>query len=281
MIGRPILFQSFGHNSWSGSWDINPTSPSQDVVGPPSKPPISPSYIPGESFSFPLDRNDIGWIFRTNTMKVEKETRNIFQLAVQRRRRLRAKMNNLMVGHTKECNDETTTNLMESLMGLLRIHVKRGVNLAVRDARSSDPYVVVKMGKQRLKTSMIKKDVNPEWNDELTLSITDPNIPIKLTVYDHDTFTKDDKMGDAEFEVSSYIEALRKHTNLEKIPNGTALSRLQPNNGNCLAEESLIYLKDGKILQDLVLRLGNVECGEVEIQLEWIHFPGSKLFSSQ
>ena len=37
---------------------------------------------------------------------------------------------------------------MENWLGLLRIHVKRGVNLAVRDARSSDPYVVVKMGKQ-------------------------------------------------------------------------------------------------------------------------------------
>ena len=33
-------------------------------------------------------------------------------------------------------------------MGLLRIHVYRGVNLAVRDVVSSDPYVVIKMGKQ-------------------------------------------------------------------------------------------------------------------------------------
>ena len=37
---------------------------------------------------------------------------------------------------------------MESLLGLLRIHVHRGVNLAVRDVRCSDPYVVIKMGKQ-------------------------------------------------------------------------------------------------------------------------------------
>lgn len=33
-------------------------------------------------------------------------------------------------------------------MGLLRIHVFRGVNLAVRDVVSSDPYVIFKMGKQ-------------------------------------------------------------------------------------------------------------------------------------
>ncbi|XP_039063065.1 protein C2-DOMAIN ABA-RELATED 4-like [Hibiscus syriacus] len=201
-------------------------------------------------------------------------------MAVQRRRRLRATMHNLIVGSPKEGN-ETTVSLTDNLMGLLRVHVKRGVNLAVRDVRTSDPYVVVKMGHQRLKTRMVKKDVNPEWNDDLTLSITDPNIPITLTVYDHDTFTKDDKMGDTEFEVSPYIEALKTHTNLDEIPSKTVLSRVQPNASNCLAEESLIYLYEGKIVQDLVLRLQNVECGEVEIQLEWIHFPGSKAFLSQ
>ena len=37
---------------------------------------------------------------------------------------------------------------MNNLLGLLRIRIKRGVNLAVRDINSSDPYVVVKMGKQ-------------------------------------------------------------------------------------------------------------------------------------
>nr|DAD32106.1 TPA_asm: hypothetical protein HUJ06_010957 [Nelumbo nucifera] len=37
---------------------------------------------------------------------------------------------------------------MDNLLGLLRIRVKRGVNLAVRDVRSSDPYLVIKMGKQ-------------------------------------------------------------------------------------------------------------------------------------
>lgn len=33
---------------------------------------------------------------------------------------------------------------------------------------------------QKLKTRVIKKDVNPEWNEDLTLSVTDPSIPIQL-----------------------------------------------------------------------------------------------------
>nr|AFK34568.1 unknown [Lotus japonicus] len=163
---------------------------------------------------------------------------------------------------------------MEDILGLLRIRIKRGVNLAVRDVNTSDPYVVVKMGKQKLKTRVIHKDINPEWNEDLTLSITDPVKPFVLTVYDHDTFSKDDKMGDAEFDPSPFIEALKM--NLEGLPSGTIVTRIQPCRTNCLAEESCIAVNDGKVVQDVVLRLRHVECGEVEIQLQWIDLPGAK-----
>ncbi|KAL5079484.1 hypothetical protein RYX36_007905 [Vicia faba] len=165
-------------------------------------------------------------------------------------------------------------SLMENLLGLLRVRVKRGVNLAVRDVRSSDPYLVIKMYNQKLKTRVIKRDVNPEWNEDLTLSVIDPNHIVSITVYDHDTFSKDDKMGDAEFDVSSYIEALRMNTT--GLSNGTVLKRIQPSKHNCLTEESCIYYNSGKIIQDMILRLQNVECGEVEISLHWIDLPGSK-----
>ncbi|CAK9312114.1 unnamed protein product [Citrullus colocynthis] len=167
-----------------------------------------------------------------------------------------------------------SSSLMESLLGLLRIRIIRGVNLAVRDVRSSDPYIVVKMSKQKLKTRVIKKDINPEWNEDLTLSVTDPNVSVKLTVYDHDTFSMDDKMGDAEFEIGTYIEALKM--DLTGVPSGTIVSKVQPSRQNCLAEESAIVWEEGKVVQNICLRLRNVECGEVEIQLQWIDLPGSK-----
>lgn len=37
---------------------------------------------------------------------------------------------------------------MEELAGLLRIRVKKGINLARRDSLSSDPFVVITMGTQ-------------------------------------------------------------------------------------------------------------------------------------
>ncbi|XP_059624617.1 protein C2-DOMAIN ABA-RELATED 4-like [Cornus florida] len=163
---------------------------------------------------------------------------------------------------------------MEHLLGLLRIHIHRGVNLAVRDLKSSDPYVIVRMGKQKLKTRVIKRNVNPEWNEDLTLSVADSNLPIKLAVYDKDTFTLDDKMGDAEFDIKPFLEAVKMR--LGNLPSGTIITRVKPGRDNCLAEESSIVWAEGKVVQDMVLRLRNVECGEVELQLQWIDVPGSR-----
>lgn len=33
---------------------------------------------------------------------------------------------------------------------------------------------------QKLKTRVVKKNLNPEWNDDLTLSVTDSSLPISL-----------------------------------------------------------------------------------------------------
>ncbi|XP_008809823.1 GTPase activating protein 1-like [Phoenix dactylifera] len=164
--------------------------------------------------------------------------------------------------------------MVEHLLGLLRVRVQKGVNLAVRDVRSSDPYVVLRMGRQKLKTRTIQKNTNPVWNEELTLSVEDPPPPVRLQVYDKDTFSFDDPMGDAEFDIQPFLEAVRMDP--EGVPNGTIITKVRPNRQNCLAEESLIYWSDGKVIQDLVLRLRNVECGEVELQLQWISIPGAR-----
>ncbi|CAO2828504.1 unnamed protein product [Amaranthus hypochondriacus] len=166
---------------------------------------------------------------------------------------------------------------MDAILGLLRIKVRRGINLAIRDAgsASSDPYVVITMGSQKTKTRVIKKNCNPEWNDILTLSITDPNIPIKLRVYDHDTFTKHDRMGDATIDIKPYIECMKM--GLEELPIGTSVTKVQPNDNNCLADESkVVWIDKGKMIQDMLLKLQHVEKGKIQIQLEWFNPPGCK-----
>lgn len=161
------------------------------------------------------------------------------------------------------------------LLGLLKIRVRRGINLAVRDTLSSDPYVVITMGNQKVKSPVVKDNCNPVWEVDMSLAIlNDPNVPITLTLYDKDTFTVDDKMGDAEIDIKPYLEAMKM--DLKGWPNGSQVQSVQPSTDNCLAAESHIVWENGKLTQEMILRLRNVECGEVEIQIEVIDAPSPK-----
>lgn len=95
-------------------------------------------------------------------------------------------------------------------------------------------------------------------------------------VYDRDTFSLDDKMGNAEFDIKEFVRALKM--NLENVPTGTVITKVAPSRDNCLSEESSISWENGKVTQRMFLRLRNVECGEIELQLHWINIPGSKGF---
>jgi len=158
-------------------------------------------------------------------------------------------------------------------MGLLKVKVVRGVNLAKRDARGSDPYVVIKMGNQKVKTSVKKKDVNPEWNEELTLSVSDATVPIKLEILDKDTFTTDDSMGETEFTIHDLAEVARM--DLKSIPDNTVIKTLHPTKQILLVFASVITVKKGKAFQGLILWLKNVGSGDIHLELQWINVSSS------
>ncbi|MFW8172160.1 hypothetical protein, partial [Klebsiella pneumoniae] len=83
------------------------------------------------------------------------------------------------------------------------------------------------------------KSVNPEWDEELTLSIEDPAVPIRLEVFDKDTFV-DDTMGNAEVDIRPLVEIVKMK--LQDVADRTVVKKLVPNRQNCLAEESSIYI---------------------------------------
>lgn len=92
-------------------------------------------------------------------------------------------------------------------------------------------------------------------------------------VFDKDTFV-DDSMGNAELDIRPLVDVVKMK--LQDVPDKTIVKKVVPNRQNCLAEESSIYVSEGKVKQDLVVRLKNVECGEIELQLQWVDLPGSK-----
>ncbi|KAK7400745.1 hypothetical protein VNO78_12040 [Psophocarpus tetragonolobus] len=157
---------------------------------------------------------------------------------------------------------------MDNFLGLIKLRIKKGTNLKACDTRTSDPYVFVTMAEQKLKTGVVKDNCNPEWNEELTLYVKDVNVPILLTVSDKDTFSADDTMGDAEIDLKPYLQCVKME--LSDLPEGHVVKRVQPDRTNCLAEESNCIWKNGKLMQEMSLRLRNVNSGEINVEIEWL-----------
>ncbi|KAL2932201.1 Protein C2-DOMAIN ABA-RELATED 11 [Bienertia sinuspersici] len=92
-------------------------------------------------------------------------------------------------------------------IGILKVLVVRGKRLVIRDFKSSDPYVKLKLGDQLAKTKVINSCLNPVWNEELSFSLSEPLPILTLEVFDKDRFKADDKMGYAHVNIQPLVSA--------------------------------------------------------------------------
>ncbi|KAH9287638.1 hypothetical protein KI387_031755, partial [Taxus chinensis] len=177
-------------------------------------------------------------------------------------------------GEEEEEEEEEEGKMGDLATGVLKVRVVKGRSLAVRDIRSSDPYVVLKLGNQVAKTRVINSNLNPVWDEELTLNISSTTPPsLKVEVFDKDTFSADDEMGNAEIDLQPLAASVRMRKVLKGTPSATQIRKLVPSRENYLAKDSCICYVDGDMIQDLCLRLGNVESGELDMRLKWIDVP--------
>ncbi|KAL6602976.1 hypothetical protein ACP70R_043337 [Stipagrostis hirtigluma subsp. patula] len=158
---------------------------------------------------------------------------------------------------------------MVEFIGILKVKVIKGTKLAVRDLISSDPYVVLTLGEQKAKTSVIQRNLNPVWNEELKLSVPQQYGPLKLQVFDYDMLTKDDKMGEAEVDLQPMISAATAFGDPDLLAD-MQIGKWLMSPDNALIRDSAVNVIDGKVKQEVSLRLQNVESGEVDLELEWI-----------
>ncbi|KAG6418640.1 hypothetical protein SASPL_120844 [Salvia splendens] len=123
--------------------------------------------------------------------------------------------------HHKKRSEHKTHNHNKSqagmveFVGLIKVSILRGTNLVVRDMVSSDPYVVLSLGNQ--------------------------------DVYDKDTFSTDDFMGDAVIDIEPLLSVARATES-----SSTGAVTFQP----------------GRVKQVVCISLQNVERGSLEIELE-------------
>jgi hypothetical protein len=77
--------------------------------------------------------------------------------------------------------------------------VKAGRNLKSADMNGfSDPYVELQVGRNKQRTKIVKKNLNPVWDQKFVFDVDNPEIEnITLRVYDHDRFSSDDFLGSA------------------------------------------------------------------------------------
>ncbi|XP_028759362.1 ADP-ribosylation factor GTPase-activating protein AGD12 [Neltuma alba] len=161
------------------------------------------------------------------------------------------------------------TEGMVEFIGLLKVKVVKGTNLAIRDMMSSDPYVVLKLGQQTVQTAVVNSNLNPVWDEELMLSVPQEYGSLKLQVYDHDTFSADDIMGEAEIDLQPMITSAMAFGKAEMFGD-MQIGKWLKSDDNALIEDSLVNIVDGTILQKMTLKLQNVESGEVDLELEWM-----------
>ncbi|KMQ88670.1 multiple c2 and transmembrane domain-containing protein 1-like protein [Lasius niger] len=86
----------------------------------------------------------------------------------------------------------------------LRLHIRRGANLVAMDrGGASDPYVKVKcLGRLLHKSRTVHRDLNPVWDESVTLPIEDPFQPLTIKVFDYDWGLQDDFMGAAQLDLT-------------------------------------------------------------------------------
>jgi len=182
----------------------------------------------------------------------------------------RPSSNNLNPGLGKKLSSKICQDVgMTEFVGLLKVKVVKGTKLAVRDVLSSDPYVILTLGKQTVKTRVIASNLNPVWNEELMLSVPPSSSSLKVQVFDKDTFSADDSMGEAEVAIQPLISAASAFGNIG-ISGTMQIGKWLATSDNALVRDSVINLIDGQVRQDVFLKLQNVESGELDLELEWV-----------
>ncbi|XP_020099595.1 elicitor-responsive protein 1 isoform X1 [Ananas comosus] len=110
--------------------------------------------------------------------------------------------------------------------GILEVHLVDAKGLADTDflvAGKIDPYVLIQYRSQECKSSVARgQGRNPSWNETFKFQVNSQgsNIQHKLTlrVMDHDTFSRDDFIGEATINVTDLIAIGMEKGSIEQHP---------------------------------------------------------------
>ena len=90
---------------------------------------------------------------------------------------------------------------------------------------------------------------------------------IPQEVYDQDTFSADDIMGEAEVDIQPMVTSAMAFGDAGMFGD-MQIGKWLKSNDNCLIEDSTVNIIDGKVKQKMTLKLQNVESGEMDLEIE-------------
>ena len=88
-------------------------------------------------------------------------------------------------------------------------------------------------------------------------------------VYDKDTFSTDDFMGEAEIDIQPLLAAAKAHEK-SRTDESMQFEEWVPSKDNNLFKDGIISVDEGKVRQEISVRLKRVERGVLDIQLECV-----------
>eukprot|EP00268_Persea_americana_P049000 TRINITY_DN5216_c1_g1_i2.p1 TRINITY_DN5216_c1_g1~~TRINITY_DN5216_c1_g1_i2.p1 ORF type:complete len:979 (+),score=219.75 TRINITY_DN5216_c1_g1_i2:28-2937(+) len=74
----------------------------------------------------------------------------------------------------------------------------------------SDPYVKLQLGRNRFRTKVVKKCLNPSWNEEFSFRVEDLSEELSICVLDEDKYFNDDFVGQLKVPISTVFDAENK-----------------------------------------------------------------------
>lgn len=106
----------------------------------------------------------------------------------------------------------------------LLVRVIEARNLPAMDLNGlSDPYVRLQLGKQKARTKVVKKSLDPLWDEEFGFRVDDLNEELLVSVLDEDKYFNDDFVGQLKVPVSRVFDS-------DEQSLGPAWHSLQPKN---------------------------------------------------
>ncbi|KAL1535983.1 synaptotagmin-3-like [Salvia divinorum] len=117
---------------------------------------------------------------------------------------------------------DASTVAVKKPVGILHVRVIRATKLLKMDLLGlSDPYVKLNLSGEKhpsKKTTVKKKTLNPEWNEELKLSVKDPQSQmLHINVYDWDKVGSHDRLGTQVFPLKTFMPNEVKEATLDLL----------------------------------------------------------------